>query len=115
MKLIQPAVYEHSLGGRWVRLHDVLEMAKRDFAMDPDEVWSDLSEWGKPGPGYAWTLGEGLMDTESDGPPNDLTTVYIQAESARHFYLQAQIGIRAVHYDPVKKGHNYRWVIARLL
>jgi hypothetical protein len=106
MKLIQPAIYKEG-SENWIRLQDLLEMSKRDFGMEPSEVWSDLQEWQKP-EGLLWTRGDGTINNALYQQPQNFEEIYIPEIVARHFYHQASLGVRNVVFDG-KKGYRFRW------
>lgn len=110
MKLVQPAVYmAEGSKENWIKLQDLLDIAKREFGIDPESVWSDLCEWQKPYGGFFWTTGENLMNSENLVKPEDFSTVYIQERAARHFYNMARAGVRSVRFNPEKEGHDMKW------
>lgn len=110
MKLVQPAAYQRE-GDKmpWMKLQDLLDIAKREFGMQPDEVWDGLCEWQKPYGGLPWTTEEEVMNSEIQGKPEDLGLVYIPERNARHFHQMAQSGVRAPRFNAGQQGHDIQW------
>ncbi len=110
MKLVQPAAYEGHGKEKWIKLQDLLAIAKREFGIGPSEVWSDLREWQKPHGGLVWTIdGVTTMNSESDAGPDGFDTVYILEGNARYFYNQASNGAREVRFVPEEGGWQCQW------
>ncbi len=110
MKLVQPAVYQRE-GDKipWMKLQDLLDIAKREFGMESTEVWDGLCEWQKPYGGLPWTTGETVMNSEVQGKPENLGLVYIQERSARHFHGMARAGVRVPRFNAGQQGHDVEW------
>lgn len=110
MELVQPAVYQRE-GDKmpWMKLQDLADLAKREFGMEPDEIWDGLCEWQKPYGGLRWTTGEEIMNSETQGKPEDPGLVYIPERSARHFHEMASTGVRAPKFNAGQKRYDFQW------
>lgn len=108
LRLVRPVIYVTKEGKTWIKLQDLIDIAKQEFGMEASEVWSDICEWGKPHGGLRW-IADGVVMRSESGLPDKIDEVYVLEKDARHFYNQARNGAREVKYNEEERGHRFKW------